>query len=215
MNAVIHKDYRTGIPIQISVYEHKIVLWNPGQLPERWTLQKLFGKHPSNPFNPLLASAFFRAGYVEAWGRGIEKMYRECVGHDIPAPIFDTSMSGLMVTFEANPAHLVAALGKKSVDALLNSSVSGEVTGEVTEEVTGEVERLLLVLVGDMSRAKLQQTLGLAHEDHFRAAYLTPAIQAGYVAMTIPDKPKSRLQRYRLTPRGKLLRDRIATKRDD
>ena len=62
LNAVMHKDYSSGIPIQISVYAHQIVLWNAGQLPERWTLEKLMGKHPSHPFNPLLASAFFRAG---------------------------------------------------------------------------------------------------------------------------------------------------------
>lgn len=120
-------EYSSGIPIQISVYEHKIVLWNAGQLPERWTLEKLMGKHPSNPFNPLLASAFFRAGYVESWGRGIEKMRRECADHDVPAPIFDTSMSGLMLTFKANPAHLKAALGEKLASALLG--LTGEVEG--------------------------------------------------------------------------------------
>lgn len=75
LNAVIHKDYSSGIPIQISVYEHQIVIWNPGQLPERWTLDKLMGKHPSNPFNPLLASAFFRAGYVESWGAVLRKCF--------------------------------------------------------------------------------------------------------------------------------------------
>ncbi|MGE8351479.1 MAG: ATP-binding protein [Pseudomonas protegens] len=49
------------------------MLWNPGQLPERWTQEQLLAKHPSHPFNPLLASAFFRAGYVESWGRGLRK----------------------------------------------------------------------------------------------------------------------------------------------
>lgn len=133
LNAVMHKDYGSGIPIQISVYEHQIVLWNAGQLPERWTLEKLMGKHPSHPFNPLLASAFFRAGYVESWGRGIEKIHRECANHDAPAPIFDTSMSGLMLTFKANPVHLMAAVGEKAARALLN--LPGDVTGEV--ETTG------------------------------------------------------------------------------
>lgn len=89
LNAVMHKDYSSGIPIQISVYADKIVLWNAGQLPQDWTLEKLMGKHPSNPFNPLLASAFFRAGYVESWGRGIEKMRRECLAHGTPVPTFN------------------------------------------------------------------------------------------------------------------------------
>ena len=60
LNAVVHKDYRAAIPIQISVYEDRIVFLNPGVLPESWTLKRLLGKHPSEPFNPLIANAFFR-----------------------------------------------------------------------------------------------------------------------------------------------------------
>lgn len=111
LNAVIHKDYASAVPIQISVYEHQIVLWNAGHMPEGWTLERLLGKHPSMPANPLLANAFFRAGYVESWGRGIEKMQRECREHGAPAPVFDFGMSGLMLTFKADPAQLAAALG--------------------------------------------------------------------------------------------------------
>ena len=53
-----------------------------------------------------------------------------------------------------------------------------------------------------MSRQNLQVTLGLKSEAHFRNAYLKPALQAGLLEMTLPDKPNSRLQRYRLTPLG-------------
>lgn len=200
LNAVMHKDYSSGIPIQISVYEHQIVLWNAGQLPERWTLEKLMGKHPSNPFNPLLASAFFRAGYVESWGRGIEKMRRECANHAAPEPIFDTSMSGLMLTFKANPEHLAAALGKKLANALLG------LPDEVTPEVTPEV-RLLQAMVSattpTLSRRALQQALGLSDDEHFRKTYLLPALTNGLIEMTLPDKPTSRLQQYRLTDIGR------------
>lgn len=69
-------------------------------------------------------------------------------------------------------------------------------------EVTGEVERVLLVLRGEMKRAEIQSALGLRHEEYFRAAYLIPALQAHCVEMTIPDKPKSSQQRYRLTEKG-------------
>jgi ATP-dependent DNA helicase RecG len=111
LNAVVHKDYSSGVPIQISVYEDKIVLWSSGQLPQDWTLERLLGKHPSSPYNPLIANAFFRAGYIESWGRGIEKINRECREHDIAPPLYDYGMSGLMMTFQANPKHLAAALG--------------------------------------------------------------------------------------------------------
>ncbi len=48
--------------------------WNPGQLPADWTLEKLMAKHASHPFNPDIANAFFRAGLIESWGRGIERI---------------------------------------------------------------------------------------------------------------------------------------------
>ena len=74
--------------------------------------------------------------------------------------------------------------------------------GEVTGEVTGEVKKLLQVLKGEMSRSELQESLGLMHEDHFRSAYLRPGLNAGLITMTIPDKPRSRLQKYCLTAQG-------------
>ena len=54
-----------------------------------------------------------------------------------------------------------------------------------------------------MPRRELQEALGLKHEDHFRNAYLVPALDAGLVEMTIPDKPRSSKQRYRLTDEGR------------
>ena len=62
------------------------------------------------------------------------------------------------------------------------------VAGEVTEEVTGE-DRLLRVMSGEMTRQRLQEALGLKHENHFREAYLIPALRSGLIEMTIPDKP--------------------------
>ena len=66
LNAIIHKDYASGTPIQISVYQDQLMLWNTGELPPDWTVAKLKGKHPSHPFNPDVANAFFRAGMIEA-----------------------------------------------------------------------------------------------------------------------------------------------------
>ncbi len=78
LNAVAHKDYGSGVPIQISVYDDRILFWNNGQLPEAWTIETLTAKHSSQPYNPDIANAFFRAGMIEAWGRGIEKVVQTC-----------------------------------------------------------------------------------------------------------------------------------------
>ncbi len=59
-----------------------------------------------------------------------------------------------------------------------------------------------------MTRQRIQQCLGLKDDDHFRKAYLDPALDADLIEMTIPDKPRSSLQKYRLTAKG---RARLAT----
>ena len=68
---------------------------------------------------------------------------------------------------------------------------------EVTPEVTPEV-RLVAALVGEMTRQQFKQALGLKDDDHFRKAYLQPALDAGLIKMTVPDKPRSSRQKYRL-----------------
>jgi len=80
--------------------------------------------------------------------------------------------------------------------------VTREVTGEVTGEVSEEIQKLLSVMAGAMKRTEIQAALGLKHEDHFRDTYLSPALAADVIEMTIPDKPRSSNQRYRLTTRG-------------
>ncbi len=74
-----------------------------------------------------------------------------------------------------------------------------------TGQVTGQVLRLLSVMNSEHSRTNLQSMLRLKHRDSFMNAYLQPAIQAGFIEMTIPDKPNSRLQKYRLTDYGRAL----------
>ena len=80
-----------------------------------------------------------------------------------------------------------------------------QVTGEVAGEVTGEVKRLAEAMQGEMKRSEIQAALGLKHEDHFRETYLRPALDAGVIEMTIPDKPRSIRQKYRLTALGQAL----------
>jgi Predicted transcriptional regulator containing an HTH domain and an uncharacterized domain shared with the mammalian protein Schlafen len=88
INAIAHKDYASGIPIQISVYDDKLMIWNPGQLPLHWTLDLLTAKHASVPYNPDIASVFFRASLLESWGRGIDLIRQACMAHGSPEPRF-------------------------------------------------------------------------------------------------------------------------------
>ncbi len=146
LNAVVHKDYSSGIPIQISVYHDKIVLWSSGQLPQDWTLERLMGKHPSAPYNPLIANAFFRAGYIESWGRGIEKINRECKEYDLALPLYDYGMSGLMLTFHANPQHLIKAMGEQDAKRLLGSDSQKTAVKTSVKTSVKTPERILQLL---------------------------------------------------------------------
>ncbi|WP_432740883.1 Fic family protein [Methylobacter sp. G7] len=65
------------------------------------------------------------------------------------------------------------------------------------------------MLLVSMSREQLQQQLGLADRKSFRQAYLQPALEQGLIEMTLPDKPQSKLQQYRITPTGKAVLQRI------
>tara|TARA_R110001592_G_scaffold2959_1_gene16589 strand:+ start:4223 stop:5563 length:1341 start_codon:yes stop_codon:yes gene_type:complete len=96
-NAIAHKDYSGGAPIQISVYKEKVLFWNQGQLPENWTVEKLAKKHASIPYNPDIAYAFFRAGFIEAWGQGTNKMINACKTHKIAPPRFSNEAPDFQV----------------------------------------------------------------------------------------------------------------------
>src|SRR5690554_53684 len=100
LNAVVHKDYGSHTAIQISIYPDKLMLWNPGQLPDSWTLEKLISKHESIPYNPEIAKCFFLAGLIEAWGRGIERIIEACQQENYPTPEWKVEPNGLWVIFE-------------------------------------------------------------------------------------------------------------------
>ncbi len=132
LNAIAHKDYSGGVPIQISVYKDKIIFWNEGQLPENWTIENLLIKHPSKPYNPDIANTLFRSGYIESWGRGTLKMIRECDLARLPKPIYFYDMSGFFVEFRKdiyNEQYLKSLdLSNRQLKAVLYLKEKGKIT---------------------------------------------------------------------------------------
>ncbi len=117
INAVVHKDYSSQQTIQISVYDDKLLMWNAGDLPPHWTINTLMQKHNSEPHNPTIAYPFFLAGYIESWGRGIEKIVEESQKFNGLIPQFRW-LNGLWVEFYFNqekglPNGLGEKLGEK------------------------------------------------------------------------------------------------------
>ena len=98
LNAIVHKDY-TGTSIQLSIYKDKLILWNEGKLPEDMNIKQLKGKHPSRPRNKNIAEVFFRAGFIEVWGRGIAKINSALANAGLPRPAIEENAGGLQLTF--------------------------------------------------------------------------------------------------------------------
>ncbi len=99
LNAINHKDYATGVPVQISIYEDRIEIFNMGSWSKRVpTDERVYEKHESVPHNPKIADVSFRSGDVESWGRGFLKIKAECKKVNAPLPLIDAENGGVSIS---------------------------------------------------------------------------------------------------------------------
>jgi ATP-dependent DNA helicase RecG len=101
LNSLIHRDYANPSAIGFRVYDTTVSIWNTGEL-ENLQIEELSREHDSYQRNPLIADIFYRAGYIEAWGRGTLTIINETVKSGLPEPTFRTRQEGLEVTFQRN-----------------------------------------------------------------------------------------------------------------
>lgn len=133
-NSINHTDYSSHVPIQISVYADKIYIWNPGKLPTQLTKESLLRKHASLPHNPKIADTFFKAGFIEAWGRGFEKIKDECNTFNTPMPEIEINTEGIMI--KCNPSQTYLTLLNTETDTL-NGTKTGTLSGTKTGTLNG------------------------------------------------------------------------------
>lgn len=81
--------------------------------------------------------------------------------------------------------------------------------GAAHDHASVQVKKLISVLAGEKGRSELQELLSIKNRDYFRTNYLVPAINKGYIEPTIPDKPNSQNQKYRLTAKGLALKEKL------
>ncbi len=116
LNAICHKQYQSGVPIQISVYEDKLYIANCGKLPQNWTIDNLMNKHASIPYNPNIAHVFYLAGFIESWGRGIEKICSVCRTNGLPLPEYTINPGDIMIKFTADKDKIINTSTNKLSD---------------------------------------------------------------------------------------------------
>ena len=76
-------------------------------LPENWTVDTLMEVHDSIPYNPDIANVFFRAGFIENWGQGIQKICKECKGIGADLPEYELIGTTLRIRFKALSSALI------------------------------------------------------------------------------------------------------------
>ena len=209
-NAVMHRDwFFEGSNVFVEIYTDRIEIISPGSLPKGLTPAEL--GRTSVRRNALIADLLHRIDFIEKAGTGIRRIREEAKRLDCPEPEF-ASKAFVTVTFRPNPQIRTEA------EKVENDRVAEGMTPPVAPQDTPRVappetpqDRLLWAMEGEMTGQELRQVLALKDLKHFRKTYLQPALDAGLIEMTLPDKPHSRRQRYRLTPRGSTQRQRLAT----
>lgn len=176
------------------------------------------------PFNPDIANTFFRAGYIESWGRGIEKVIFACKSYGCPKPEWEFDGSSLSTTIwfkknrsahDVNKSVLDVVQDEKS-DNQRNKPINKVIFDKIVRDVSKicprcvqDVSKLLITIknapIAELGFNDLNDTIGISSRRKYLRNVITPAIEAGLIERTIPDKPTSRNQKYRLTDKGRQL----------
>lgn len=130
-NAICHKDY-FGPQIQMRVWDHHVEIWNDGELPATITPENIENVHASYPRNKNLAFVFYKAGFIESWGRGWKKICDGFVGAGLPKPTIESAQGGVLVTFQRNNVNLPkqnSTDAQNVVDSTLENTLKSTLKG--------------------------------------------------------------------------------------
>jgi len=185
-NAVIHRDYASSATIQIRVYDDRIMIFNPAHLSPDWIREQQSGTLASRPHNPRIAYAFFRAGLIEAWGRGIPEITRRCREVGNPAPVWklESGGNGLWLTFPFSSAYQAADATVRRTRTPVSDQKTARKPPENSQKTTRKQpetalsDRIVDLLTQDprASRTKIAGALGTSastvryHLDKLRSA---------------------------------------------
>ena len=136
-NAIIHCNYAALVPIQIRIHEDAVYISNDCVFPVGWTVETLMERHRSQPYNPNISNGFFRAGYVETWGRGIEKICEACKEHGVRLPEYTLHMEDIMIKF----TPLMDSRKEKKQTGTLDGTLDGTLSGTLEENILSAIRK--------------------------------------------------------------------------
>ena len=183
--------------VQVMLFKDRLEIWNPGRLPHGMTIEKLNSRHNSQPVNPVLANPVYLTGYIEQMGTGTTDIIEQCESYGLRKPEFIQEDDFLTILWRPKKDDVDNATDQ------VTDQVTDHVTGNVAGNVAGNVKRLILCIGNEtLAREEIMQKLGLKGSGNFRATYLYPAIEQGYVSRLYPDSAKRPDQAYYLTEKG-------------
>ena len=186
VNALIHHDYSiAGGAVSLAIFDDRVEVWSTGRFPNGITPEAL----KSDPFsvlrNPIIADVFHRTGLIEKWGRGTNRVAEMCEAAGIAPPEFKELTGGAVVTFRVPVA---------------GASAESRVGSRVGSRVESFEERVLRELAaGALSKSELAARLGMKRVAGQLHRAIATLMKRSAIEFTIPERPGSRLQRYRLT----------------
>jgi len=204
VNAVVHRDYRSTANTQVCLYHDRLEIVSPGGLPAGMTEAELGAK--SVPRNPLLFRILHRMDAVEHIGSGIRRIRDLCREWGVAAPAIDVSDHWLMVVFRRSP------MGGE--DSGVTSGRAGQhQVGTKSAPSRHQVKILRRSLIAQ-SIIELMAVAGRKDRTKFRNRVLRPLLDAGWIEMTIPDRPTSRNQKYWTTAAGRAVLEEMDPGKD-
>lgn len=218
-NAVYHRSYEEREPIEVRITREELVIVSyPGPDRSIRLADLQAGRAVSRRYRNRRIGEFLKElDLTEGRSTGIPKMLRVLRENGSPSPVFETDddRAALVLRLPVHPEAGASSGFTPQVTpqdnhfySKLITSFAGDLRGatpQVTPQVAQVFESLLRAAETERSRDELQGQAGLADREYFRRHYLQPLLHAGLLELTIPDKPTSRLQKYRLTAKGRAL----------
>lgn len=209
-NAICHRDYAmAGGAISVAMYDDHLEIVSPGGFHFGIEPAALAAPHESKPWNPIIANVFYRAGIIERWGMGTLKILDWCKDLDCPPPEWREQADSVYVTFRP-AAHF-------DHDRSVTEGAAGSrLESQLESRLESLPDRILRILGdGPASKAEIAQRLGQKQPSGQLHKTVRQLLGDGLIELTVPTKPQSRLQRYRLTKKAEGESQKAARAKND